>query len=112
MVAYGANPVDSFPPPPSMASARLVDAGRRAAVGKPLSEILYDTAAAISRPVLWVLEILVLIGLGASLTMLPIVQQEQPRLAFGMAAGYFTLSSWFGGYLLCVGKGLVRRKRV
>ncbi len=90
-------------------SAKTLAADQKAAA-KSLSEILSETAGAISRPVLWVLEACAMIALGFALALLPMVHDDAARSAVGIAAGYFTLSSFLGGYLLLIKKDRPSRR--
>ena len=74
------------------------DARREA--GVPLTRVLRETAGAVSRPVMWAMELLAIAGLVFCLRLLTVVHQGPEAAALGIAAIYFSGSAGLGAYLL------------
>jgi hypothetical protein len=64
------------------------------------TQILRETAAAISRRVMWVMELLAVAGLVFCLSLMSAVHAGPEALALGLAAIYFSISAGLGAYLL------------
>ena len=64
------------------------------------TQILRDTAGAISRRVMWVMELLAVAGLVFCLSLMSAVHAGPEVLALGLAAVYFSFSASLGAYLL------------
>ncbi|HVN88941.1 MAG TPA: hypothetical protein VMT61_03920 [Candidatus Binataceae bacterium] len=92
----------------SVVPAKTAAAERQIAT-KSLSQILEETAKAVNRPVLWLLEAMAFVALTCCLALLPLLHGEGTRSAMGLAAGYFTLSGLLGAYILLLGKDRARR---
>src|ERR1700736_5967754 len=83
----------------SAATAKSRDVDCRVA-SPSLAEILRETATAIDRRVVWVMEIMTLLALGVCLILLSFSHQEPARWALGIATAYFGFSSSIGAGLL------------
>src|SRR5438132_3930705 len=64
------------------------------------TQVIRETAGAISRRVMWVIELLATACLVFCLSLLLFVHQGPEGLALGIAAIYFSFSAGLGAYLL------------
>jgi hypothetical protein len=99
MATYEAGLIGSLPARKLEVSANP-DKDRFANVS--LTQILRDTAGAISRRVMWMMELLAVMGLLFCLSLMSAVHGGLEALALGLAAIYFSFSVGLGAYLLRV----------